>query len=452
MGVSCFKNKKVYPKLDILILDEEKEMLIKNKIGPMNFKDLFIESLSGEFLILFEKNKHLFYAKSFFEGICKEYGLFSQKINIKEAYKIYKNGADFKYDYLCMYRLHRIYLFDYRKFDLERNFELDRLYLYKCYAYIPYKIIDREYDIFNKHDITNEIEIYFKYLDNSKFTTLSKFLNFLTEHHTKFDITLNDIRLMDYVISSVFKEEVRKDYSCFDDFLKIKKEKQNVMAYYELQLKYCNFNIDFSGKKCDKNKINDIFDKLINSEYYKASLDYGKFLISQEKYDEAKRIFKLGMDKSQQFCLGEYAYCLLMSYEMKNVFSDYKIITNILNIFCLHICIDKLSISSFYYAVYYLTKHSSFKDKVKQEYHKYVIEIYKNYEKLLELENYAIYENYSENIQIQNYLIFGRMCYYGVKDLIESNKEKSLNYFKKAYKLAKEKDYDFLKRISYLYM
>ena len=36
MGVSCFKNKKVYPKLDILILDEEKEMLIKNKIYLLN--------------------------------------------------------------------------------------------------------------------------------------------------------------------------------------------------------------------------------------------------------------------------------------------------------------------------------------------------------------------------------------------------------------------------------
>ena len=44
------------------------------------------------------------------------------------------------------------------------------------------------------------------------------------------------------------------------------------------------------------------------------------------------------------------------------------------------------------------------------------------------------------------------MCYYGIKDLIETNKEKSLYFFKKAYKLAKEKEYNYLKRLSYLYM
>ena len=44
------------------------------------------------------------------------------------------------------------------------------------------------------------------------------------------------------------------------------------------------------------------------------------------------------------------------------------------------------------------------------------------------------------------------MCYYGIPDLIESNKEMALNIFKKGYKLAKENDYIFLKRINYLYM
>ena len=197
-----------YPKLKILKLEEEKEKLIKNKIGSINFKDLFMESLSKEFFDLFKKNEKLFYAKPFLEGICKEYGLMGRSQNVKEAYKIYKDGADLQYDYLCMYRLHRIYLDDYGKFGLRRNYELDRLYLYKCYAYIPYLIIAQQFSILNKINITNELQIYFDYLDNSKFT-LNKFLNFLEDNLTEFKIKKNDILLMKYIIYSIFNAEVK---------------------------------------------------------------------------------------------------------------------------------------------------------------------------------------------------------------------------------------------------
>ena len=196
MGICCGRHGDDYPKLEILKLDVEKEKLIKNKIGAINFKDLFMESLSTEFLKLFQKNQHLFYAQTFLEGICKEYGLMGKTPNIKEAYKIYKKGADNEYDYICMYRLHRIFLTDYKKFDLERNYELDRLYLYKCYAYAPYEIMDGSFYLLNKIDITNEISIYFDYLDNSNFTTFNEFLTFLKNNCDKFNITNNDIQLI----------------------------------------------------------------------------------------------------------------------------------------------------------------------------------------------------------------------------------------------------------------
>ena len=442
-----------YPKLNILKLDEEKEKLLKNKIGSINFKDLFMESLSKEFLDLFRKNENLFYAKTFLEGICKEYGLLGRSKNIKEAYKIYKDGADNKYDYMCMYRLHRIYLDDYEKFNLKRNYELDRLYLYKCYAYIPYLIIDQTYYILNKINITNELEIYSNYLDESKFTNLGLFINFLKTHYSEFKITKNDISLMEFVISSIFNAEVKNDYQCLDSFLEIKKENNDDMAYYEAQLKYCNFYIEYSGDKCDKKKVNDIFDKLINSEYYKAAFDYGKFLMEDGKFDEAKKIFKLGMDKSEQFCLAEYTFLLLNSYELNQMLNDYKITSHFLNNICLTICIEKLSITSFYYTIYYLAKHSTFKDKIINDYRKYVLEIYKNKEVVIEVEKaQSLLDKLSEKYQIESYLGFGRMCYYGIPNLIESNKEKALIIFKKGYKLAKEKEYNYLKRLTYLYM
>ena len=453
MGACGCSTIEEYPKLNILKLDQEKEVILKNKLGSINFKDLFMESLSGEFLDLFRKNENLFYAKTFLEGICKEYSLFGRNKNIKEAYKIYKEGADSKYDYMCMYRLHRIYLDDYEKFNLKRNYELDRLYLYKCYAFSPYQMIDQSYYILNKINLTNELDTYFDILDERKFTNLGLPINFLKTHTTEFKITKNDISLMEYVISSMFKEEVRNDYQCLDSFLEIKKENNDDMAYYEAQLKYCNFYLEYSGDKCDKKKVNDIFDKLINSEYYKAANDYGKFLIKENKFEDAKKIFKLGMDKRQQYCLAEYTYHLLNSYELNQMLNDYKITSHFLNNICLVISIEKLCISTFYYAIYYFAKHSAFKNKIINDYSKYVKEIYKNEEAIFEIEKAETFlNNLSEKEQIGSYLCFGRMCYYGIPDLIESNKEKSLTIFKKGYKLAKEKEYIYLKRILYLYM
>ena len=441
-----------YPKLDILNLDEEKEKLIKNKIGAINFKDLFMESLSTEFLKLFKKNKHLFYAQSFLEGICKEYGLMGKLENIKEAYEIYKNGADNEYDYLCMYRLHRIFLEDYEKFGLEKNYELDRLYLYKCYAYAPYSIMDGTYYIFNKINITHELIIYFDYLDNSNLTTFNEFFVFINNNRDIFNVTYNDIYLMECVILSMFNPEAKNDISFLDKFLEIKKRNENDKAYYESRLKYCNFYIEFSGEKCDKDKVNNIFDKLINSEYYKALYDYAKFLINEGKFDDAKNKLKLGTDKSQQFCLGEYIFILLQSYNLEQLLSDYKIITYFFDHFCLEICLEKLSLSSFYYAFYYLTKHSFFKENIKKDYNKYAFEIYKIYEKFEEINNNDVLLNiFSEKYQIWTYENLGKIYYYGIFGLLESNKDKALIYFKKVYKLAKEKNYIYIMRINYLF-
>jgi len=188
--------------------------------------------------------------------------------------------------------------------------------------------------------------------------------------------------------------------------------------------------------------VNDIFDKLINSEYYKAAWDYGKFLIQEEKYDDAKKIFKLGMDKNQQFCLAEYTLFLLKSYELNQMLNDYKIISHFLNNICLIISIDSLCKLTFYYTIYYLSKHSKFKDKIINDYSKYALEIYKKKEEIFEIEKTeSLLNNLSEKHQIGSYLGFGKMCYYGISNLIESDKEKALIIFKKGYKLAKEKEY-----------
>ena len=59
-----------------------------------------------------------------------------------------------------------------------------------------------------------------------------------------------------------------------------------------------------------------------------------------------------------------------------------------------------------------------------------------------------IFRNYA----IENVGLFGILCYYDIPDIIKSDKERALIYFKYAYQFAKKNDEDFLKRINYLYI
>ena len=131
-----------YPSSGLFNYNEEKERLIINSIAKVNFKDLLLESLTPEFLKLFQENSHLFYSQPFLNGVSYEYGLFGKSKDIVKAFEIYKDAADNKYDYLCMYRMHRIFLTDYKDFKIKKNGDLHRLYLYKYFAYLPFLIIN----------------------------------------------------------------------------------------------------------------------------------------------------------------------------------------------------------------------------------------------------------------------------------------------------------------------
>ena len=142
--MGCSATIEEIPCSGIFNYDKEKEKIYLNSIGKADFNELFIRNLSPEFLKLFEENINLFYSKPFYEAIIYEYGLFNNSKDLQKAFKIYKDAADFHYDYLCMYRLHRIYLIEYNKFGIEKNIDLHRLYLYKCFGYLPYIMIRKK--------------------------------------------------------------------------------------------------------------------------------------------------------------------------------------------------------------------------------------------------------------------------------------------------------------------
>ena len=410
-----------------------------------------MEGLTPEFLKVFKSNINLFYSQPFVEGISYEYGLFGKSIDPNKALKIYKDAADYKYDYLCMYRMHRIYLVDYNYFKIKKSGDLHRLYLYKCFAYLPYLIINKSYYLLNKIDVSSEIFMLHQKFENSKYEIFDKFMDFLKINQKQFKVTASDIKLMKNVLKIYFS----------DDFYRQNINKLNVLldfdmtdyTNFEAKLKYCNFYLDYSGNNCDKKKIENIFDNLIKSGYYKVACDYGRFLIRENRYDEAKIIFKKGSDDSQQFCFNEYFYLLLSTTDLNQLLKDYNLISYFLKNHCIVICVDKLGEGSFYYMIYYLIKHTLFKQQIKNDFGKYAKEIFKNAEKYFRIENSDIMNNiFSEIIVIDYTSLFGTLNYFGIKDIINSDKEKSLFYFKKSYKLSKKKGHHPFIRINYLYI
>ena len=440
---------KNYPNSWIFNYDEKKERLIINSIGKVNFKDLLLESLTPEFLKLFQENSHLFYSQPFLEGVSYEYGLFGKSKDIVKAFEIYKNAADKEYDYLCMYRMHRIFLTDYKDFGLQKNFDLHRFYLYKCFAYLPFPIIEQTYCLLNKIDVTKEIDILNNEYDDKNSGKFDKFIIFLENHKYQFDISHNDLLLMKCVIYNQFTpKEIAKNY--LNDLLKIENSDK---ASYEAKLKYCNFYLKNYADICDKTTIKKIFDNLIKMDYYKACYDYGLFLVNEKKYDEAKIIFKKGYDNCQHFCCQIYTYMFLSTTDFKQLLSDYNIISYILKNMLITYCIIKLGSNSFLYAMYYLIKHSSFKQRLENDFGKYAIEIFRINEKyLLDQTNDYIRKNFTDWYSIAIPLNFGKQYYYGISNIIKQDKEKALFYFKRGYQISKEKNDDYCKRLHYLYI
>ena len=440
-------SEKEIPNSGLFNYDEENEKIIIDSFGKINFKDLFLQNLTPEFIKLFKENINLYYSPSFVEGLSYEYGFFNKSKDMKMALSIYKESADFEYDYLCMYRMHRIYLFDYNDFGIKKNEDLHRLYLYKCFAYLPNLNIQKNYYLLSKIDVVKELDTLFDKLENNIYDIFDKFMNFLKNNNKVFNLTLNDILLM----SSVFKNylsltSIIDDNNSLEDFLELKKE-DGENAYFEAQLKYCNFSLEYYEYSIDKEKIKNIFKNLIKEGYYKAACDYGRFLISENEYEEAKNIFKIGSDNSQQYCLLEYTYIFLKTVDFNQIFIDYNEILSLLKNMCLIICFDKTNHGSFYYMLHYLIKHSS----IQNEYTKYALEIYKNEEKYFKTENNElIYNILSEHNVIDHIGFFGNLCFYGIGDTIKSDKEKALIYFKKSYKLAKENEKGYFLRITYL--
>ena len=158
-----------------------------------DYKKLFFEHLGPELNKIYMNKKKIF-TQNFLEAAQYEYGFFDKNIYLQKAFNLYKKYADLN-DYFCMYKMHVIYLCEYKKFNVHFNRVLEKIYLLKCFAYLPNYIDDWNVKLFETIDVILEIAQQLD-LEDGNLEKHLKFFDLLSEQKEKYNLSENDINLM----------------------------------------------------------------------------------------------------------------------------------------------------------------------------------------------------------------------------------------------------------------
>ena len=425
--------------------DEETENKLKQFASLPNYKELLFAHLGPELKKIFEKKKNNIAIKNFLDAAQYEYGFFNKPKDLKKAFELYKKYAD-QNDYFCMYKMHVIYLCEYDLFGVKFDRILEKLYLLKCFAYLPNYIMNYEDKLFHKIDVTFECA---SILDTEDETTEKhkQFIELLENKKEEYNLTENDINLMRGVLSCYFHTEQDEEY--YISFCELKSMQPNGdydYAYFEAMNK-CIFFKDYlkieNGISDDE--IEKFYQEIVNKKIYQYYSDYGNYLLDKSSHitKEIIDIFKVSMENGNDYSRFRYYQCLLSYYDFNDYLNDYDKTSVVLNSLIDEVACECLSITQFILFVGILIKQSKFPEKINLNYLKYVneINIYISY--LLKPENYNFMkENFKHDIDLV-WRIKGFIYYFGFEGIEKQNMEKAIEHFEKSSSLS---DRNFLKK------
>ena len=174
-----------------------------------DYNKFLFSHLGPELRKIFDSKKEKVIYKNFFEALQYEYGFFGKPIDLPKAFSLYKKYADLN-DYICMYKMHVIYLCEYEKFNVPFSRILEKIYLLKCIAYAPNYVYDWGLKFFDSIDIKEEMVEILEIEDNN----LQKhplFLDMVNNQREKYNLTENDIILMKEGFTCLFTNPEKKE-------------------------------------------------------------------------------------------------------------------------------------------------------------------------------------------------------------------------------------------------
>ena len=424
------------------IFPTDKETLEKLKGYAINldYEKVFFEHLGPELKKIFKNKKDKIIYKNFLDALQYEYGFFGQKIDLQKAFSLYKKYADDYNDYFCMYKLHVIYLCDYEKFNIPFNRVLEKIYLLKCFAYVPNYILDLELKLFEKIDLIYELALILDLEDNDE-NSLDKhelFFDLLNEQREKFNLSENDVLLMKGCLFCFFKKkEDDPDYNLilFSTLNSIMPKSELDFAYYNAKTKcvyfkdYLNLNDLISDSEVES-----YFQEIKEKKLYAFYSDYGEYFIDKKvnATPEIIEIFTVASENGDLFSCFKAYQCLLDYYDFDVIMSDYDKAKILLGYLLDNVVFEKLSLSQFILLMGCFIKHSKYKEKIIDNYLVYVKEINEFNNRILNNKEIELEEGKKEF-----YLFIKAYIYYfGFEKIEKQNFQKAVEYLDKGIKIA----------------
>ena len=407
------------------IVEQLKEYPLK-----LDHKKLLFEHLGPELMKIYIKKKNKVNIKNYLEGLKYEYGLFGNKVDLPKAFSIYKKYADLN-DYFCMYKMHVIYLCEYDKFKVQFSRVLERIYLFKCFAYLPTYMDDWDLKLFETIDIKMEIATDLD-LEDVKLEKHQLFFDLLFNERLNFNLSENDCILMKGIFFCYFRDESEKPLYAFSELNSLIPKSELDYASYHAKIICFHLKKDMNLEdSITDSEIENFYKDIENKKLYQFYSDYGNYLINKinKATPDIIEIYTAASDNGHLFSSFRAYQCLIDYYDFDEIMEDYNKASTILDYMLEEIVFEKILFGPFLLFMGLLIKYSKFPEKVSENYLVYVKEIsaYINYNLFIkEKKSTIITEEEQKFITFQAYIY-----YFGFNGIEEQNLFNAVEYLDK---------------------
>ena len=420
----------------IFSTDNDNVEILKGYAYKPDYKKLFFEHLGPELRKLYMNKKDKLFINKFLEASQYEYGFFDKKIDLQKAFNLYKKYADLN-DYFCMYKMHVIYLCEYEKFKVTFSRVLEKIYLLKCFAYLPNYIDDWNMKLFETIDVILEIAQQLD-LEDGNLDKHLKFFDLLYNKRKEYNLSENDINLMKGSLICYFHEDSNLQMLTFCTMNSLIPHNKLDYAYYNAKNKCIYFRTKLKLENyISVSEIEKFYKEVENKKLFEFYGDYGNYLIDKKNRanSEIIKLFTEAADKGYLFCSFRIYQCLIDFYSFEEIMGDYNKASMILDYLLDEIVFEKLSFSYFILLLGFLIKYSKFPDKIISNYLKYVKEINEFISSTL-----IRIENNNENLKDKEYYfaIKAYIYFFGFQDIEKRDLNKSIELLDKGSNLTQK--------------
>lgn len=420
-----------------------------------NWAEVFYHLKEGKLKQRFiEKTKKSEYSQ-FFEGLNYEYGINNYPQDLTKAFQIYKQAANNTNDALSMYRMYHIYKTDFLKFNIPKRSRIyEKFYIFKCYSFMRYPLIERDQNLFNRFDIVYEIDIHFD--EDKDCKIFHKFINFLNKNYKIYDINPKDLIIIESVIDNAL------NYNKTDKEKSLKKLSEiantdNLEALYK-------FTCLMKDKNNKKEEVEKMFKILIDKKYYRSYIDYALYLNKNKRYKEALDILLIAINNNI-IPAGIIYFDIFLEetdfFELMNEAVNSSLSKECKLYLLLEILIDDIiteSVYSYFEFIFFrkiIVKHYNLENEFSKHFFDYMKEIVifllriteekDNNKKFKNILKYFCREEYIQEL----HLACGTLYFYGIDKILPKDIRKALDYFVLSYRISDSKSY---KRFCFFYI